>query len=155
MLRNRYRRLLPGCLTLPLFRARLVAHVGGAGEVAPGYLLGFLDVQEGFLQRLLVDGAWEIQPPDQCVAKLLVGKGAHFLLERDHLSLTKARTQVVDHEGYELVFSRLAVRHLCLLERFRRPSLQRKGAVFRWGLAVRRRGRKSPPSGHRLRRRWR
>src|SRR5215204_891618 len=98
MLRNRYRLLLPGRLTLPLFRARLVAHVGGAGEVAPGDRLGILD-----------------------------GKRTHFLLEHGHLSFSEARTQVVDHEGYELAFLRLAVRHRCLLECFRRPSLQRKG----------------------------
>src|SRR5215208_2791476 len=127
MLRNRYRLLLPGRLILPLFRARLVAHVGGAGEVAPGDLLGFLDVQESFFQCLLVDGAWEIQSRRQRVAELVVGKGTHFLLEHGHLSFSEARTQVIDHEGYELAFLRLAVRHRCLLECFRRSSLQRKG----------------------------
>src|SRR5215213_2076928 len=130
MLRSRYNPLFLGCLswlTLPLFRARLVAHVGGAGEVVPGDLLEFLNVQEGFLQCLLVYGAREIQPRGQRVAELVVGKGAHFLLEHGHLSFSEAQTQVVDHEGYELAFSRLAVRHRYLLERYRRPSLQRNG----------------------------
>src|SRR3954447_6621018 len=137
MLRNRYRALLQGGLTLPLFRARLVAHIGGAGEIIPGDLLGFLDVQEGFLQRLLVHGAWEVQPRYQRVAEFLIGQGAHFLLEPRYLSLPQARTQIVHHEGYELAFLRLAVRHLSLLERFRCPSLQRKVAAFRWSLSVR------------------
>src|SRR5215216_5798031 len=92
MLRNRYRAPIPQRLTLPLFWARLVAHVGGAGEIAPGYLFRFFDVQEGFLQRLLVDGAGEIQPRGQRKAELLVGQGTHFLLEPGHLSLPGPRS---------------------------------------------------------------
>src|SRR5215217_7912090 len=151
MLRSRYKPLFPGCLgwlTPPLFRARLVAHVGGADEVVPGDLLELLDVQEGFLQCLLVYGAREVQPRGQRVAELVIGKGAHFLLEHGHLSFSEARAQVVDHEGYELAFSRLAVRHRCLLERVRRPSLQRKGGCVQVEAA-------GPPSGRLLRCRWR
>src|SRR5215210_7142097 len=68
----------------------------------------------------------EIQPRSERSSQLVVGEGAHLALEPGHFLLSEAWPEVVDHQGYELAFSRLAVSHLRLLVSLRRPSLHRK-----------------------------
>ena len=118
--------------TFPLFGTRLVAHVGSAGEALLITPEAFLDVRQGLLQRLFVNGVGEIQPSGERLVELGARERANLFLEPGHLPLSEARSQVVYHQGYQFAFLGFAVSHLRLLESFRRPSLQRiPGAVVR------------------------
>src|SRR5215203_713568 len=80
-------------LALAFSRARLVAHVRGAGEVAQLPLrnaFGLLDTRERSIQDLGIYRVGQIKAGSQYLVQLLTGEGTRFFFDLDYFRLVKA-----------------------------------------------------------------